>query len=100
MVRKILNTLSCCSSDPAFNCYFQVCPFGLPIVRVYASRYIYAGEELKIYYGRKFQVPLGGKFPAPSYIAIEQDEYDDGGSTESDEDYIPPNSRNTNSRGE
>ena len=88
------------SSDPAFNCYFQVCPFGLPIVRVYASRYIYEGEELLIYYGSKFQVPLGGKFPAPSYIAIDQDEYDSGGTTESEEEYIPPNSRNTNSRGE
>ena len=67
---------------------------------MYASRYIYAGEELKIYYGRKFQVPLGGKFPAPSYIAIDQDEPDYGSTTESEEEYILPNSRNTNSRGE
>ena len=34
------------------------------------------------------------------YQCIDQDEYDSGGTTESEEEYIPPNSRNTNSRGE
>ena len=95
---RFINTVPGVSDymDKRFNCYFQLDPCGFPVVRIYSSRTIHPGEELLICYGKSFVVSLGGKFSAPDYVSL-------GPSiTERDDDdveYIPPSSRNTNSRG-